>query len=247
MPVSLLATIQCEVCDEPHWADVELIEKELKGVCRRSGEAFAISGLSSPYRVDGDAFSASLAQTLDLEGSPRRVRGLQSVWSLGILRFNHIRIALFSTPSLSRVDLATTILDSVAGQSRCTAHCLLVADEIDAVQLLRRNGAVVRLRDVATIASEGTLTIDSAEILAATFPDISLPRRSGRPANQRERIFQLLDESGNSGTIEASNWSLRELGRKFESRFTTKSPAPSTIREAIRIWNSRHGFGSSSD
>lgn len=189
---------------------------------------------------------SSLAQTLNLAGSPRKIPGIENVWSLGVRRLNEVRVAFFCTPSLGAIDLATTILVSVADQSRSTLHCLLVADEIDAVRLLRRYSTVIRLRDVATISPAGTLTIDTAQLLAATFPDVRKPRRRGRPANQRERILLLLEQSDDSGLIDASNESLRQLSQQYESRFGKKSPVSDTIRKAIAAWNARRGIGSSS-
>mgnify|MGYP001266271731 CR=1 FL=1 len=246
VPVAHTATVLCEVCEEPHWADVEVIDQNMKGICRRSGEAFAISRSTSLYHVDGDKFSLALARALDTDGRPRRVRGLETVWSLGAVRLNDMRIAIFCTPTLGQIDLATTILASVADQSRSTANCLLVTDEIDAVRLLQRNSAVVRLRDVAHIEPTGTLNIDSVRLIAAVFPGIDKPRRRGRPPDQRERIVKLLDESDSGGPIDTSNESLGEWSLKYKRRFKAASPSRTTIREAISIWNARRGFTSSS-
>ena len=247
VPVGDSEAVPCEVCDEPHLANVELIDQEVKGVCGRIGEAFSVTRCRSLHLVDGDAFALSPARALELDGPTRKLRGVESVWTLGARRLNETRIAFFSTPALGRIDAATTILGAIADQSRSTPHCLLVADDIDAVQLIHRKGVVVRLRDIATIEPAGSLIINSAQLLVTIFPDINKPRRRGRPAGQRERILQLLDESANSESlIDGTNESVREWGLKYKKRFKNTCPAPNTIRTAISIWNARRGIGSSS-
>lgn len=236
VPVAHSKTVLCEVCDKTHWVDVEPRDMG-KGVCRRTGEAFTISRAASLYRVDGDAFSLSLAQALDIDGRPRKVRGLQNVWSLGLRRYKEMRVAFFCTPWVGSIDSATTIISSVADQARSNAYCLLVADNIDAVRLVHRKGTVVRLQDVLTINASGEVIIDNVQLIAAVFPDLKNQPHRGRPPDQRKRVFMLLAESDCAGPIDSSNESLREWSRKYKDRFKNRSPARSTIREAIELWN----------
>ena len=234
----------CEACDEPQLADLEQIDTEVRGICWRTGDTFPISNHGCLHRVDGDAFARSLALALRLNGDARLVRGYERVWALGDGRLNETRIMLFLTPAFGQIDVATTVLQAVAAQSRAKHFCLIVADDIDDVRLLQRKGAVVRLRDIATIEPDGTLIIDHAQLLVEIFPYVHTPRRRGRPADQRERILQLLDEFANNGLrVDGSNECIREIGLKYKKRFKDKRrPAPDTIRKAIANWNARCGF-----
>lgn len=242
VPVGFLEAVLCEACDEPHAADVLSIDGEVRGICRRTGEAFPISERGLLYRVDAEAFARSLSSALQLEDRARLVGGLENVWKLGARRLNEARIVFFLTPDLGRIDRANTILEAIASQSRSSAFCVIVAGEVDAVQLLQRKGAVIRLRDISSIDIKGTMTIDGDQLLVGNFPGINKPRQRGRPAEQRERILQLFDDAANKNSpIDDSNESLREWGARYEDHFKERRPAPGTIREAIKVWNAQRG------
>jgi hypothetical protein len=243
VPAEFREAVPCEVCDEPHIADVERIDSEIRGICRRTGETFQISDHGMLHRVDGEAFARSLSSALLLDDEARMVRGLENVWKLGARRLNEARTMFFLTPSLGPIDVANTILEAVAGQSGASHSCLIVASEIGAVRLLRRKGAIVRLRDLALIDREGQLSINEAQLLAEIFPDINKPPRRGRPARPRERILDLLDEvAGRAPSIDASNESIREWMLKYKRHYKTQTcPVLGTFKAAIAIWNARRG------
>lgn len=234
--------VLCRACDEAHMVDVEVIDQEIRGICLRTGEMFPTSDQGTQHRVDGEAFARALSSALRMDEEARSVRGLKNVWKLGARLLNETRVVFFLTPALGRIDLANTILEAIAVQARSAAFCLIVAGDIDAVQLIQRKGTVVRLQDTASIDNAGTISIDGNRLLVAIFPDIQKPRRGGNPGRKRERILQLLHDTANKNlVIDLSNVSLREWGLRYEQRFNEKRPAPDTIRKAIEIWNARRG------
>ncbi|MEM9030161.1 MAG: hypothetical protein AAGC70_17495 [Pseudomonadota bacterium] len=238
LPVRRPEVVLCEVCGDAHMADLEQIDREIRGICRRTGETFSVSDIASRYRVDCDAFARALAQALQLDGNARKLRGIDGVWTLGARRLNETRIVFFFTPDLDRFDRAATILEAVAKQSRAASSCLIVANDIDKVRLARQDTSVVRLQEVAAITSNGNVAINEDDLPAALFPASSTHSSRGRPAHQRDRILEVLNDMDRQGvTIDESNKTCAVVTDLFKTRWEgLKPPAVNTVRAAISIW-----------
>jgi hypothetical protein len=191
------------------------------------------------HHVDGGAFARSLAQALQLNGDTRLLLRFETLWRLGARRLNDIRVAFLFTPNLDRLDAATTILDSIADQSRSIPFCLLVASDIGGVRLLQRGNVVIRLGDIAVIAPDGRLTVDEAQLLLEIFPQTGR-RVRGRPPGQRTLILPLLRELHGEGVvIDDSNETCRVVQNWFEKRYPG-AKVPDTRGQASRAPPSRY-------
>src|SRR5688572_32025319 len=71
VPAGVPDVVPCEACDDVHMADVVDLGDKPRGICRRTGDTFAVSSTSAMHRVDGDAVVRSLAQALRLDGDTR--------------------------------------------------------------------------------------------------------------------------------------------------------------------------------
>jgi hypothetical protein len=183
------------------------------------------------------AFTRSLARALQLDGDAKPLHEFDKVWKLGARRINDTRLAFFFTPSLDRLDVASTILDTIASQSRAVPFCLLVFAEIEQVRLLQRRNVVICLRDIASIAADGRLDVDEDQLLVEIFPEV-ISRTRGRPPGQRNLILPLLQELHSGGVaIDGSNETCRVVQGLFRRRIPgAKIPVVSTVRSAILIW-----------
>ena len=239
-PASVPDVLLCEVCDDAHTVDVVHFDDTPRGLCRRTANTFPVCRTCSLHHVDGAAFARSLARALQLDGDTKPLPGLETVWKLGARRLNDTRVAFFFTPSLDRLDAATMILDTVAGQSRATPFCLLVASEIDKVRLLQRRNVVIRLGDIVAIAPDGQLTVDETQLMVEIFPETGR-RVRGRPPGQRNLILPLLHELDGKGVvIDDSNVTCRVVQGWFQKRNPgAKVPVVSTVKSAIFAWLSR--------
>ena len=238
VPVGFPKAIPCEVCGEAHTVDVVSIEGRPQGVCRRTGETFTVSPACALYRVDGDAFARSIAKTLELEGDTRLLRGFSAVWRLGARRLDDTLVAFFFTPALDRLDMASTILEAVAQQTRAMRCVLLVASDIDAVRLLRHRDVVVSLRDVITGDVDGRLSVDEDELIIKIFPQAAKRRPPGRPTRQRDLILPLLDELDAEGVaVDGSNATCSAVRERFKDRYPkAKVPVINTVKSAVAVW-----------
>lgn len=236
-PAGVPDALLCEVCDDAHTVDVVHFGDKPRGLCRRTADTFSVCQTYFQHHVDGGAFARSLAQALQLNGDTRLLLGFETVWRLGARRLNDTRVAFFFTPSLDRLDAATTILDSIAGQSRSIPFCLLVASDVGQVRLLQRGNVVIRLGDIAAIAPDGRLTVDEAQLLLEIFPQTGR-RVRGRPPGQRTLILPLLRELHGEGVvIDDSNETCRVVQSWFEKRYPgAKVPVASTVKSAIFAW-----------
>lgn len=238
VPRGLPDTTVCVVCDDTHMAEVICVnEEETRGVCRRTGETFPLSPTCSLYGVEGDAFVRSLAAALQLEGNTRLLHGFATVWKLGTRRLEDGVIVFFLVLRLDRIDMASTILEAAAQQARAMTSVMIVADDIDAVDFLRKH-RVVRLRDVVALDEDGKLSADEANLLCQIFPQMPKPKCPGRPPEQQERVLAFLDELADEGaTIDTSNSTCRLVRDRFMERYPeANAPAKNTVRTAVGVW-----------
>lgn len=236
-PAGVPDALLCEICDDVHSVDVVYFDDIPRGMCRRTAETFAICKARFLHRVDGTAFTVSLARALHLDGDTKPLLGFEKVWRLGARRLNDTRVAFFFTPGLDRLDAATTVFDTIYSQSRAMLFCLLVASEVDEVRLLQGRNVVIRLRDIVAIAVDGQLTVDEPRLLVEIFPEAN--RRSrGRPPLQRSLILPLLHELHRKGiVIDDSNQTCRAVQDWFRKRNQgAKIPVVSAVRSAILAW-----------
>jgi hypothetical protein len=240
VPSSRADATLCVVCDDTHMAEVICVNEETLGVCRRTGETFLLSRACSLYRVDGDAFARSLAAAFQLDGNTRPLRGFKTVWKLGTRRLEDMAIVFFLVPRFDGIDAANTILEAVAQQARARTSALIVADDIDAVEVLPRH-IIVRLRDVVAMDEDGNMSADADNLFFQIFPQVPKPQRPGRPAEQQRRVLALLDDLAEEGVIiDTSNSTWRRVRDKFIQRYPKASaPAKGTIRTAVGVWQEK--------
>lgn len=239
VPTVLPPTVSCEACDEPHAAELVGRAPNPLALCSRTGETFDVPQQAALYRVEVAAVAESLACAMQLDGSPRSVKGTMNLWRLGARTLLETRVVLYFTPHLSELDHATTIIEAVVAQSGALRSGLIVASEsIDHIRLITQQQAVIRLRDVATLSADGTFEIDEAGLAAVVLPDLVPRRSSGAPANQREKILPILDAMAIGGsTIGTSNKTCREVQARFTQLHPDEHvPVKTTIVSAIAAW-----------
>lgn len=239
VPTGLPSAVSCEACDEPHAAELVDRGPHPLALCRRTGETFDVPQQAALYRVEVAAVADSLACAMQLDGSPRIVKGTLNLWRLGARTLLETRVVLYFTPHLAELDRATTIIEAVVAQSGASRSGLIVASEgIDRIRLVTQRLAVIRLRDVATLSADGTFEIDEAGLAAAVLPELVQRRSSGAPAIQREKILPILDAMLAEGsTIDTSRTTCREVQARFKQNYPEEHvPVKTTIVTAIAAW-----------
>lgn len=205
VPAGHVASVFCLECASPHCAEVESVEGRIGWYCHEVGLVAAAPASVAAFEVRPEVLALRLHDAL---GGKKAPVGWPSkrplLWDLGLFESHRFAVAVYLVPNATDPEAFNELCRFLRTPRRHPdGVAVLTNDDRDTSAIFLPEGVrIVRLSEVATIATDGHITLDTLAIAKNVLPRRMLdPPRPGRKPVKREIVVQIIGDLDRQGKL----------------------------------------------